>query len=143
MFLSFSGSGRTYGFAAAVSIALLTAFLWTAANAATSGTLRGTVVDSEGAVLWMAHVLVRPDLTGRDGADPTNKMVRTGRDGRFSVQLDPGFYDVCVMADAFVPTCQKISVEETKTVEPRFRLGIALDVIKGVADTFPTAKQPK
>lgn len=105
--------------------------------------LRGTVVDSEGAVIWMAHVVIHPDLTGREGARPSDQTLRTGRDGRFSAQLDPGFYDVCVMADAFVPACQKIAIEENKTVEPRFPLQIDHDVIKGVADTFPTAEDPR
>lgn len=143
MRLNLSRAGRTYRFAPAVTVALVTAFLWNSANAAASGTLRGTVVDSEGAAMGMAHVLVRPDLTGRDGATPGNQTFQTGRDGGFSVQLDAGFYDVCVMADAFVPSCQKISIEEAKTVEPRFRLEIALDVLKGVMDTFPTATHPK
>ena len=143
MFLKVGGHRRLLGCATvAASAALAVAGACARAKAGpTFGSLRGTVVDSEGAIVWMAHVVIHADLTGRDGARPDDQTLQTGRDGRFAVQLGPGLYDVCVMADAFTPSCHKLAVDEGKTVEAPFRLVIDLEATRRVADTFPTARK--
>ena len=110
-------------------MALVCACLWAAcANTATSGVLRGVTVDSEGSHL-QTHIIIHPDLAGRNRAATNDRAVESDRDGRFRIELDAGFYGVCVMADAFVPICQKIRVDAGKTLEFRFRLDVDAGVI--------------
>ena len=86
---------------AAIGLGLLSSVI----AAAPSGTLSGTITDSEGGSI-AAHVVVHHDISGsqnlRSREDTT---LKADRNGRFRVQLEPAFYDLCVMADAFTPQC--------------------------------------
>jgi hypothetical protein len=70
----------------------------------TSG-LRGKVVDK------VEHVAIRNAyiLAHRDGI--ADEHARTDQNGRYSIQLSPGLYDVLISADAFGPICRKVEVE--------------------------------
>ena len=87
-------------FKAMACVALTTSLL--AVPAAAPGDLRGAIVDELGAEMWTSHVVIRDDLAGNtSGAKSTIRMLSTLDDGKFTARLDPGFYDVCVMSDAF------------------------------------------
>lgn len=97
----------------------------------------GWVAAHEGADLGGAHVVVRADSTGCGGNDSPMVTLRTSRDGRFTARFEEGYYDLCVMANAFTPTCRKIQVKDGKRVEARFRLSTAVDAILNEGDSFP------
>jgi hypothetical protein len=117
----------------------LVAALWTCLAAtglaAPAATLRGTAVDSEGAAVGMAHVIVHSDGSGRqDPQAEADVTLRSDERGRFSVQLEPGFYDVCVMAQASTPDCRKVLLKDQQTADVRVRLKIDPQVIKQFGD---------
>jgi len=123
-------------------VALLTALASTAMMAADTGTLRIRVVDSEGAVMEEAQVIVRPDSTGRQHSGATTATVTgAAKAGRMTRELEPGFYDVCALADAFVPVCQKARVLPGATKTVSLRMKIDVNVIREVGDTFPTTRR--
>src|SRR5262245_44106121 len=82
--------------------------------AAEGATLRGTVSDSEGAVITNAEVFIHWDSSGSSVGLTTNAgpfqdtKVKTDQRGHFEVTLPPGFYDVMVSANAFSPQCKKV-----------------------------------
>lgn len=51
-----------------------------------------------------------------------NPVIGLDRRGRFEVALAPGFYDVFVAADGFVPSCRKIRIRSQETVTFQVRL---------------------
>ena len=84
-----------------------------AAVAEPSGTVKGRITDSEGAAIKGAHLLFHMDTSGRNNSAPSVDVVReTDTMGDFEVQLESGFYDVCIMAKAFTPECRKILVSK-------------------------------
>jgi hypothetical protein len=107
------------------------------ARAASLGTVKGRVSDSEGAAIKGAHVLFHLDSSGRTKVTPTLDVVReTDAMGNFDVQLEPGFYDVCIMAQAFTPECRKILVPKEGNVQHNADLNADPLVIKHLGDTF-------
>lgn len=118
-------------------MALIFAMCCSVAIAASFGTVKGRVSDSEGAAIKGAHVLFHLDTSGRTRPAPTSDIVReTDTMGTFDVQLEPGFYDVCVMAKAFTPKCRKILVSKDGKVQHDVRLNADPLVIKHLGDTF-------
>lgn len=114
----------------------LVLWLLPAASAITAN-LQGTVVDSEGAAIAKAHVVIRADLSGRINRTRTaDSVIDTDGVGRFMLELQPGFYDVCVMADAFSPSCQKVLVTSDDVLKPRFQLKADPEVMKRIGDVF-------
>jgi hypothetical protein len=100
-------------------------------------TVKGQVTDSEGAAIKGAHVLFHLDPSGRAKPATSVDAVReTSVAGYFEVQLDPGFYDVCVMATAFTPECGKILVSKQGDVGHDVRLNADPLVIKHLGDRF-------
>jgi hypothetical protein len=76
-----------------------------------SSVLKGVVTDTvEGAPIPGAYVLVHRSLGGNADA-----RVPVQRDGTFSLNLSPGFYDVFVTAVGFSPTCTKVELRQGKT----------------------------
>ena len=95
-----------------------------------AATLSGTVRDSEGAVIAKAHVVVHWDAAGSNylGDNVGIKddiTVSTDTNGRFSLELPPGFYDVFVAATAFAPHCEKIRLKEKQTKNVDVKLTIS------------------
>ncbi len=87
-------------------------FLTPVASTSANGVLSGQVRDVvEGAPVGRAYVLIHPSGWGRD------IHVTTERDGKFSAELPPGFYDVFVTAVGFAPTCSKVRVRAGQTTK--------------------------
>jgi hypothetical protein len=87
------------------------------AFASRATTLSGTVRDSEGAVIAKAHVVIHWDFAGAaylgdNVAIKEDITVSSDSDGKFSLDLPPGFYDVFVAASAFTPHCEKIRLKD-------------------------------
>jgi hypothetical protein len=98
-------------------------------------TLSGAILDSEGAAIPNAHVIVHWDASGsnylkdNDGIKQDVTAI-SDSNGHFSVELSPGFYDVFVAATAFSPHCQKIRLKgsETKSYEIKLKVSRVVSV---------------
>lgn len=80
--------------------------------ASPQGKLRGTIRDSEGAVIAKAFILIHSDQTSDSKSDI---LLRTNSLGEYSTALPPGFYDVFVSSGGFSPMCRKVWIREGKT----------------------------
>lgn len=106
--------------------------------AAPLGTLRGSVADSEGAVIDFAHIIVHEDTSGKPKPGGKNDIVlKTNASGRFNVQLEPGFYDICVMAMGFTPRCYKVLMDDGQTSERRTQLRIDPIIVERLGHEIP------
>ena len=56
--------------------------------------------------------------------------------GRFEVRLEPGFYDVCVMATAFAPECKKVLVVNGAAIQYDARLKADPLIMQHLGDKF-------
>ncbi|MGC2528891.1 MAG: carboxypeptidase-like regulatory domain-containing protein [Candidatus Acidiferrum sp.] len=79
----------------------------------------GVVLDSQGASIHKAYVVIRWDSVGIDGVKEnlgTNEIKTTTTDetGHFSLELPAGLYDIFVSAAGFSPHCEKIVVGATE-----------------------------
>jgi carboxypeptidase family protein len=118
---------------------ILSCFVWLLFSstllAADTG-ISGKVLDSEGAAIEKAHVIIRADASGkREPVKNPTLMIQTDKEGRFSATVNPGFYDVCVMADAFSPHCEKVFVEH-EPVASKINLKADPEVMKRLGDRF-------
>jgi len=103
---------------------------------ASAPSVTGTVVDSEGAAVAKAQIVIRADSSGRREAVKGGDLIlETDAKGHFSANLSPGFYDVCVMADAFSPSCQKLLIG-TAPLTPKIQLKADPQVMKRLGDVF-------
>ena len=104
--------------------------------AASSGTLKGIVSDTEGAAL-SAHIVIHEDIVGRGNAPHQQDVIPVvDKDGRFTVELTPGFYDVCAMADAFTPSCRKVLIKVGLATEYWIQLRADPKVSEMIGDRF-------
>ena len=92
-------------------------------------TLSGTIRDSEGAAIANAHVIIHWDSSGKNYLSDNlgiseDRVISTDANGKFSLELPPGFYDVFVAATAFSPHCEKIRIKGSgpRTYEIRLRV---------------------
>src|SRR5689334_18556934 len=77
------------------------------------GTIKGTVRYAEGkSPLGKASVVLFRSSAGASAADEIK--IQTGRDGTFSLELEPAFYDVLVFKPGFSPTCMKVEIRAGK-----------------------------
>jgi hypothetical protein len=103
---------------------------------AAAASVTGTVVDSEGAAIEKAHIVIRADTSGkREAVKGRDLILETDREGQFSANFPPGFYDLCVMANAFSPHCEKIFVDHAP-LAPKIKLKADPEVIRRLGDTF-------
>ncbi len=73
--------------------------------------LRGTVTDPSGAVIPGAKVIIRyHDLCRDQNESIPDRSVTANEAGQFVVNLQSGFYDVIVMADAFDPIAETVRI---------------------------------
>ena len=101
------------------------------------GKMAGRVTDSEGAIIEGARILLHPDPMGRTDPDPRPEVSRkTDNRGRFEAELEPGFYDVCIMAAAFTPACKKVLIEDGKTVRYGAQLKVDPLLVQHLGDRF-------
>jgi hypothetical protein len=97
---------------------------------AKAATLSGTVVDSEGAVISNAHIIVHWDSSGSNYLKDNlgikqDSTVTSDSKGKFAMELPPGFYDVFVAATAFSPYCEKVRLKANEAKTYRIRLKIS------------------
>jgi Carboxypeptidase regulatory-like domain len=105
-----------------------------------AGTVSGKVFDRAGAVIRGARVTIHWDPSGSNqlkditGDSREDVSVVTGEDGRFSVKLKPGFYDVFVAATGFSPHCEKVRLKD-KEVKMSVTLDVRSIVIRETGDS--------
>lgn len=115
--------------------AVLITTILAVAPVAASGELRGVVVDETGAENWYSHIVIRDDLAGRpSGTKSEVRTFMTARTGRFTANLQPGFYDLCVLADGYQPACRKIKIVDGKPLDVRITIKGDADVLDSVAE---------
>jgi len=88
--------------------------------------LSGTVTDPEGGVISGAYIFVHWDpvaLTSNVGIK-ADLRVQTDKDGTYSIDLPPGFYDVFVSAMSFTPSCHKVRIraEQATVLNPKLKV---------------------
>jgi hypothetical protein len=100
--------------------------------------VQGVVTDSEGASISKAHVIIHADRSGRNAVreEEVDSVLETDQAGHFLAQLRPGFYDLCVMANAFTPFCQKLLVDGSTILRPHIQLKPDPQVVRRLGDTF-------
>lgn len=107
---------RLRSYNSCMNILRLTLLLLLTTVSTTAAALVGTVRDSEGAVIPHAVVIIHWDAAGSNYLKDNigikeDVTATTDSNGRFSVSLPPGFYDVFVAATAFSPSCDKIRLK--------------------------------
>ena len=123
--------------AKALRLIFAVALLCPAAIAGSSGTVRGTISDSEGAAIKGAHLVFHWDGSGQRSSKPREDITsEADATGLFEVELEPGFYDVCAMSMGFTPECKKIMVEAGQTTKYAASLKADPLVTKRLGDTF-------
>ncbi len=87
---------------------------------APTGTIAGTVVDQQSAVLPQATVTVTNKATN------ATRVVRSGNDGNFQVpSLPAGQYDVLIEASGFQPTVSSVEVATGSTTSVKFTMQVS------------------
>ncbi|MGC1416214.1 MAG: carboxypeptidase-like regulatory domain-containing protein [Candidatus Acidiferrum sp.] len=94
-----------------------------------AATLSGTVVDSQGAAIPKAHLVVHWDSVGLDGVKDNlgttdNKTATTDATGHFSLELPAGVYDIFVSAAGYAPHCEKITLTTKGNLRYEVRLSV-------------------
>jgi hypothetical protein len=89
-----------------------------------SSTISGIVRDTAGAAIATADVAVHWNIRIPDGPfvpKSSDVMVIADKDGRYAIDVVPGFYDVCVHAPTFSPRCTTVKAEQghTAAYDPR------------------------
>ena len=88
------------------------------AAAERQSTISGQIVDSEGASIPNARVIIHWDPSGstvglRDNIGIRQDLILTSDEaGKYSAIVPAGFYDVFVSAMAFTPTAAKVRVKQ-------------------------------
>jgi hypothetical protein len=101
--------------------------------------VKGTIVDSEGAVVGNAYVLIRTD----ENELGQRVELRTNNKGEFMTSLPSGFYDLFIGAQGFAPYCQKVRTNEGQTQDLRIRVKIDQLMLREHRDEFVTPRAPK
>ena len=73
-----------------------------------TATIRATVVDSEGAGVGNAYVLLRTDVLNREHPTAYRIELRTNKEGEFTASVPAGFYDLFVGAEGFSPYAKEV-----------------------------------
>jgi hypothetical protein len=110
------------------TILLLFTLLGIQSTSVKSPVLLGTIKDLNGAVIWHALVqITRPPqkqvLVGspqQPGKSNPSATVETDQHGKFSTDLPPGLYQVCVSGKGFIKTCRDAQAEDGKAVTVDF-----------------------
>jgi autotransporter translocation and assembly factor TamB len=101
-----------------------------AGNPPSSGIIvRGTVTDTVGAVIWHASLRITaiPDTKHPQAIEESGKAravvtAETDQNGRFSVELQPGDYQICVSREAFSTACREIETAARQEINLNFPL---------------------
>ena len=98
--------------------------------------IKGIVVDSEGAVIANAYVLIRTDALDREHHDAYQLELRTNKQGEFVATVPSGFFDVFVGAVGFTPYCQKVRTHEGAPQNIQAKLKFDPLFVKEYGDRF-------
>ena len=101
-----------------------------------TNSISGTVRDPLGAVISGARIMVHRDSPDRLQEDTDTIVATSDKNGQFTLQVAPGFYDVFVSAPAFSPQCTKVRVREAEPAVYMPRLPPDPLVIKERGDAF-------
>ena len=113
------------------------------ASEASGVQLSGFITDSHGVALssgFQPRVLIHWDASGTNIGLQTNigiatdMSVQPDTQGRFQVQIPPGFYDIFVSAFAFSPKCAKVRVKPGESTTFNAKLQVDGLVTKELAD---------
>jgi hypothetical protein len=101
-----------------------------AAIPVTAATLTGKVRDLQGAVIPNARVVAHWNPIGSSESEGSagekqDTIVTTDSDGRFSVELADGIYDVLVTATAFSPHCEQIQLKNNERKKYQVKLKLS------------------
>jgi Carboxypeptidase regulatory-like domain len=100
-----------------------------------TATLRGTVMDPQGAVIADAAVTATNRNTG------VHKTVQTGPDGRYQLSaLPPGSYDISVTKQGFrkeIAKAVQLSVGQALIYDAHLKIGEATESVEVSADSVP------
>jgi hypothetical protein len=125
-------------------IGLLAILLLAAASAcAQQASVKGTIVDSEGAVIGNAYVLLRTDMLERGNAKAYQVELRTNGQGQFVTSVPSGFYDLFIGAQGFEPYCQKVRTREGHPQDLRVSLKVDQLMVNEYGDEFVEPQQPE
>jgi hypothetical protein len=115
-------------------------FLCICSSAAPQSSIGGEVLDSEGAAIANARVLVHWDPSGSKVGLSDNvgmmqdAIVTTDAKGKYLVRVSPGFYDVFVSAMAFTPAAAKVRVKQAELATHNVSLRLDRLVAKELAN---------
>jgi Carboxypeptidase regulatory-like domain len=98
-----------------LTYALLLLIFLSADGLAQKGTLAGKVTDESGAGISAVRVQIYADAAPFGGVI-SDRSVLTAPDGKFSIELAPGLYDVVLLAHGFDPVAEKLLVEPDKGI---------------------------
>jgi hypothetical protein len=110
--------------------------------AAEPGRLEGIVTDPNGAEINGAFILVHWDPAGSTTGLRTNVGIKqdltahSDVNGRLSIALPPGFYDVLFSASAFSPKAKKIRILPGSVYKYVAQLEVDTGVAAALADRF-------
>lgn len=95
-----------------------------------ASSLSGKVVDSEGAVIKDAYIVIHWDHSGSnylaDNVGIPKDLVLTSDDkGEFRTDIPTGFYDLFVSATAFSPHCEKVRVKRSPSMSLEIKLKVS------------------
>jgi hypothetical protein len=114
-----SGTKSSMNYRTLIGTLLVLCVSLVAAGQPQSG-ITGEIVDSEGAAIANARVLVHWDSAGSTVGLSDNigiqhdVIVTTDSNGRYLAEVPAGFYDVFVSAMAFTPTAAKVRVKKDR-----------------------------
>jgi hypothetical protein len=106
---------------------------------AQKASVKGTIVNSEGAAVGNAYVLIRTE----ENEQWQRVELRTNKKGEFITSLPSGFYDLFIGAQGFAPYSQKVRTNEGQTQDLRIRMKIDQLMLREHGDEFVTPKAPK
>jgi hypothetical protein len=112
-------------------ILLLFTLLGTQVSSVKNSVVQGTVKDLNGAVIWHALVQISKPLQEQrlarspqePGKSNSSATLETDAHGKFSTDLSPGLYQVCVSGKGFMKTCRDAQAEDGKAVTLDFSPG--------------------
>jgi hypothetical protein len=122
------------------SLAVIFVFLSSLSGAAQTVHVKGTVLDSMGAVISKAHVRIRFNTftsgTAENQRRPAEVALGTDKNGRFATDLVPGFYDLCVHSLAFSAQCKTVVVRPNHAPDLSMTLTPDPGIIAEFGDDF-------
>lgn len=109
-------------------ILVLFTLLGTQASSVNNSVVQGTVKDLNGAVIWHALVQITGAPQEQEPVKEPDKSklsatVETNQHGKFSADLPPGSYQICVSGKGFIKACRDAQAEDGKAVSLDFSLG--------------------